>query len=158
MASTVIIPFAPETKESGPARERYQEAYRAAETTARFSETIRNGGLFIAGAVWFVALIVFQARSAERSGFPVVSVSLVACAVLAILISHIMSMGFQAWAQLLKTTVDSAVASSPFLSNAQRMEAMFLGKQKTSVGWGVRTRLQPGLASPGSSTTSTRRG
>ena len=135
MGSTVVIPFAPETKENQAARDRYRNAYRIAETTAGFSETIRNGGLFLAGTMWFGALITYQARSGERSGFPVVSVSLVACAVLAILVSHIMSIAFRAWTQLLEMAIDAAVNSSPCLSNAQKMNVTFSERQSVSGMW-----------------------
>ncbi|HXZ78401.1 MAG TPA: hypothetical protein VEG30_00620 [Terriglobales bacterium] len=134
MGSTVVVPFAPETKQNEAVRERYRNAYQVAETTTGFSETIRNGGLFLAGVIWFAALIVYQARSAERSGFPVVCASLAGCAIFAILISRIISRGFRVWAQLLATTIDSAVTSSPYLSKAQK-NVMFSRSQSVSVMW-----------------------
>ncbi len=135
MGTAVVLPFPPEISESGAAVERYQDAYDVAEATTGLVETVKNGGIFLAGMVWIGALIVFQARPAERSGFPIVSALLVAGAVLLILISQILSIGLRVMAQLLAASIDSAVASSPFLSKAQRVEVMALLKPKAAVGW-----------------------
>ncbi len=135
MASAVIIPFAPEASESAAARKRYEGAYRVAERTISFGETVRLGGLFLAGVTWMGAVVAFQASPAERSGFPVVTASLIAAAVLVILIAHVLSMLVRAQAHLLVAAVDTAVSASPFLSNAQRLEVMSLGKAAGFVGW-----------------------
>ena len=58
-----------------------------------------------------------------------------AAAVLVILIAHVLSMLVRAQAQLLVAAVDTAVSASPFLSNAQRVEVMALGKAAAFVGW-----------------------
>lgn len=135
MASAVIIPFAPETSESTAARKRYEGAYRVAERTITFGETVRLGGIFLAGVIWMGAVVAFQASPAERSGFPVVSASLTAGAILVILLSHVLSMLVRAQAQLLVAAVDTAVMASPFLSNAQRGAVMSWGKAAGLVGW-----------------------
>jgi hypothetical protein len=55
--------------------------------------------------------------------------SLIAGAVLLVLLSQILGMGFHGQGQLLKAALDSDVNSSPFLSNAQRAKAMSLRRQ-----------------------------
>lgn len=133
MSTAVVIPFAPQSADGTAVVERYQDAYRMAETATDFGETVRLGGIFLAGVIFIGSLAAFQVSPAERSGFPVVTVSLIACAVLVVLISHVWSMIFRVQGQLLKAAADAAVNSSPFLSNAQRTEAMSLPRRVTTV-------------------------
>ena len=129
MSVAVIPTRVPEFSESTTAIERYQDAYRAAETAVAFSETVRFGGIFLGGVIFVAALVELLSSSVERSGFPVAFASLIASAIVLVLISQILGMGFQVQAQLLKAVLDSGVNSSPFLSNAQRATAMSLRKQ-----------------------------
>lgn len=129
MSAAVVTSFAPVFNESTAAIERYQGAYRAAERVAIFSERVRLGGIVLAGAVLMGGLVEFLLNRTEHFGFPVVFASMVACAVLIVLVSQIVGMGFHAQAQLLNAAVDTDVNSSPFLSNAQRARAMALRKQ-----------------------------
>jgi hypothetical protein len=131
MSVAVIPTRVPEFSESTAAIERYQAAYRAAETAVAFGETVRLGGIFLGGVVFVVALIAFQLSPAAHSGIPVVAVLLVACTVLVVLTSQILAMGFHVQGQLLKAALDSDVNSSPFLSNAQRAKAMSLRTQRS---------------------------
>lgn len=133
MSTAVVIPFAPQSTESTIAMERYQDAYRTAENTIDYGETVRLGGIFLAGVIFLGSLVAFQVSPAERSGFPMVTVSLIGCAVLVVLIAHVWSQVFRVQGQLLKAAADSAVNSSPFLSNAQRIEVMALRRLETSV-------------------------
>jgi hypothetical protein len=131
MSAAVITTFVPESSESTAAIERYEGAYRTAEAVVTFGETVRLGGILLGGVVLVGALVEFLLNPAERVGFPVVFASLIACAVLLVLVSQILGMGFHGQGQLLKAALDSDVNSSPFLSNAQRAKAMSLRKQPT---------------------------
>lgn len=133
MSTAVVIPFAPQSNENTAVMERYQDAYRMAETAIDFGETVRLGGIFLAGVIFLGSLVAFQLNPAERSGFPVVTVSLMACAVLVVLMAHVWSLVFRVQGHLLKAAADSAVHSSPFLSNAHRIEAMSLPRLETPV-------------------------
>jgi hypothetical protein len=133
MSAAVVTTLVPESSEATTTIERYQAAYRAADRTIAFAETVRVAGIFLAGVLFVSAVVTFQMSPAERSGFPVVCASLIACAVLMILISHALSMGFQTQGQLLETALDSAVNSSPFLSNAQRARIMSLREEAPTV-------------------------
>jgi hypothetical protein len=133
MSTAAVIPFAPQPTESSAAMERYRDAYRMAGATIDFGETVRLGGIFLAGVIFVGSLVAFQVSQAESSAFPAVTVTLIACAVLVVLIAHVWSMVFRVSGQLLKTATDSAVNSSPFLSNAQRSEAMSLPRPMATV-------------------------
>ncbi|MBZ5722363.1 MAG: hypothetical protein LAO03_18485 [Acidobacteriia bacterium] len=133
MSTAVVIPFAPQPTENRAAMERYRDAYRMAGTAADFGETVRLGGIFLAGVTLVGSLVAFQVSKAEHSAFPVVTVTLLACAVLLVLIAHVWSIVFRALGELLKVATDSAVNSSPLLSNAQRAEAMSLARQVANV-------------------------
>jgi hypothetical protein len=133
MSAAVVTTLVPQSSESTAAIDRYQDAYRGAETALAFGEAVRLGGIFVGGVVFVGALVAFQLNPAERSGFPVVSVGLIACAVLLVLISQILGMGLRVQGQLLKATLDSDVNSSPFLSNAQRAKIMSLRKEASTV-------------------------
>ncbi|MBZ5646611.1 MAG: hypothetical protein LAN37_05235 [Acidobacteriia bacterium] len=135
MSTAVIIPFAPQTTETTAAMERYEHGYSVSRMTSGFGETIRLVGISLAGALWLCALVAYQAIPAERSGFPVVSVSLIAAALWIVLVSRVVGAGFRVQAQLLEAAVDSAVTASPFLSNPQRLEVMSLRKPPEAVGW-----------------------
>lgn len=129
MNAAVVTTLVPGSSESTAAIERYEDAYRAAEKAVAFGETVRLGGIFLGGVVFVGAAVAYQFDPAERSGFPVVSALLIAGAVLVVLISQILSMGFHVQGELLKATLDSDVNSSPFLSNAQRAKVMSLREQ-----------------------------
>ena len=137
MSTATIIPFAPESSESTSAIERYRQAYHVAQTTTDFAETVRLGGIFLGGVFVVAATIAYQLSRAWHSGFPVASLALLACAIVAVLASHVWEKVFQAQGRLLEMTVDSAVNSSPFLSNTQRAAAMSLRQEAANV-----TRIQ----------------
>ncbi|HLM80102.1 MAG TPA: hypothetical protein VK302_05660 [Terriglobales bacterium] len=132
MSAAVVTTLVPEFSESTIIIERYQDAYRAAEATVAFGETVRLGGVVLGGIVLVGALVEFLLNPAEHSGFPVVFASLVACVVFVVLISQILAMGFHGQGQLLKAALDSGVNSSPFLTNAQRARVLSLRKQQTA--------------------------
>lgn len=70
---------------------------------------------------------------AWHTGFPVASLSLLACAIVAVLAAHIWEKVFQAQGRMLEMSVDSAVNSSPFLSNTQRAAVMSLRQDAASL-------------------------
>ena len=120
MSTAKVIPFTSDFVESTPVMERYREAYQTAERATDFAETVKLWGIFLAGLIFVAAVVVFQSSPAERSGFPVVSAWLIAGAVLVVLASHLWSMVFRVQAWMLEAAIDSAINSSPLLSDAQR--------------------------------------
>lgn len=129
MSAAVMTTFAPQFNDSTATVERYQDGYVAAEAVVSFAQTVKLGGIFAAGVVFVAGLVEFILNPAEHHGFAVVFASAIACAVLLVLISQIVAMGLRGEGQLLKATLDSDVNSSPFLSNAQRVQAMSLRKR-----------------------------
>lgn len=126
MSTPRILPFAADSNGSTPAMDRYQHAYRVAKIVTNFAETVLNAGIFVAGLVFVGAVIAFQSVPTERSDFPVISVSLVAGAVLVILAARLWAMIFRVQGQLLQIATDSAVHSSPWLTQVQRARIMAL--------------------------------
>jgi len=133
MSTGAILPFAPESNPSTGAIERYREAYHVARTTTAFAETVKLGGIFLGGVLVVAATIAYQLGRAWHSGFPVASLALFACAIVVVLAAHVWEKVFQAQGRLLEMSVDSAVNSSPFLSNAQRAAAMSLRQEVANV-------------------------
>jgi uncharacterized membrane protein len=120
MSTARVIPFTNDSVESTSVMERYHEAYQTAERATDFAKTVKLVGIVLAGLIFVVALMVFQSSPAERSGFPVVSAWLIVGAVLVVPASHLWSMVFRIQGRMLEAAIDSAVNSSPLLSNAQR--------------------------------------
>jgi hypothetical protein len=139
MSAAVITTFVPESSESTAAIERYERAYREAETMVTFGETVKLGGIFVGGLVVIGAVMEVLFNPAERFGFPVVLASMIACAIVMALLSQILGMGLHGQGELLKAAIDSDVNSSPFLSNAQRAKAMSL-RRAPSVPESIRPR------------------
>jgi len=106
--------------------DRYENAYHVSKTATNFAETVLNVGIFLAGLIFVVALVVFESIPDERSGFPVISVSLMAGAGLVILASRLWAMIFRVQGRMLQIATDSAVHSSPWLSHTQRARIMAL--------------------------------
>ena len=126
MATAKIIPFAPEPCESAEVIERYRRAYRVAQHSADFAETVRLAGIFIGGVCVVAATIAYQLSRAWHSGFPAASLGLLTCGFVAILASRVWGRLFESQGIALEMLVDSAVNTSPLLSNAQRTAAMSL--------------------------------
>jgi len=132
MGAAVITAFTPESTHSTAAIRRYQDGYRTAEEVVTFGQNVELGGIFAGGVVFVAGLVEFLLNPAEHHGFAVIFASLIACAVLLILISQILGTGLRGEGQLLKAALDSDVNSSPFLSNTQRARAMSL-RERPSV-------------------------
>jgi len=126
MSVAVITAFDAQSTDSTAAIRRYQDGYRVADAVVTFGQTVKLGGIFVGGVVLVAGLLEFILNPAEHNGFAVIFASLIACAVLLILMSQILAMGLRGEGQLLKAALDSDVNSSPFLSNPQRARAMSL--------------------------------
>ena len=129
MSAAVVTTLIPESSDASITIARYQEGYREADDEVAFSRTVKFGGIFLAGVVFVGGLVEFINNAAEHTAFPVVFASIIACAVVLILISQSISRGLRAQGLLLKSGLDASVNSSPFLSNAQRVLAMSLRKR-----------------------------
>jgi len=139
MSTARVIPFATDPSGSSPAMERYENAYHISKTAANFADTVSNVGTFLAGVIFVVALVVFQSFPDERSGFPVISVSLMAGAVLVVLASRLWATIFRVQGRMLQIATDSAVHSSPWLSHTQRARIMALPNEPVNEGKAQKT-------------------
>jgi hypothetical protein len=119
MSTSTVIPVASDSFDKEPTMERYRRAYRAAEGAMSFAESIKYGSIFVAGVIVIIAVLLYQSSRAERSGFPVVSVSLAAGAIAVVLIARLWSEVVRMKVRRLEIAVGSAVNSSPFLSSAE---------------------------------------
>ena len=126
MSTATILPFPSEPTESTEAVERYRHAYQVAQTTTDFGEIVKLGGIFVGGVLVVTATLAYQLSRAWHSGFPGTSLALLACAIVVALAAHVWAKVFQAQGRMLEMSVDSAVNSSPFLSNSQRAAVMCL--------------------------------
>ena len=126
MSAAAITTFDTQFSDSTAAIKRYQDGYRVADAVITFGQTVKLGGILVAGVIFVAGLVEFILNPREHTGFAVIFASLIACAVLLILISHIFAMGLRGEGQLLKAAIDSDVNSSPFLSNKQKARAMSL--------------------------------
>ncbi len=129
MSAAVITTFDTQFNDSTSAIRRYQDGYRVADAVFTFGQTVKLGGIFVGGVVFVAGLVEFILNPVEHHGFAVIFASLIACAVLLILMSQILAMGLRGEGQLLKAALDSDVNTSPFLSNPQRARAMELRKR-----------------------------
>ena len=129
MSAAVITAFDTQSNDSTAAIRRYQDGYRVADAGVTFGQTVKLGGIFVGGVVFVAGVVEFILNPAEHHGFAVIFASLIACAVLLILLSQILAMGLRGEGQLLKAALDSDVNTSPFLSNPQRARAMELRKR-----------------------------
>ncbi|HVO81189.1 MAG TPA: hypothetical protein VMT28_10685 [Terriglobales bacterium] len=133
MSTGTILSFTPEASQSAAATERYQSAYHVAQATADFAETVRLGGIFLGGVCVVAATVAYQMTRAGHLGFPTASLCLTAGAILAVSITRVWEKFFEAQGHLLEMNIDAAVNSSPFLSLAQRAEAISLPRQAANV-------------------------
>jgi hypothetical protein len=126
MSAAVVTAFHPQPNDSTAVIKRYQDGFRAAEALVTFSYAVRYGGILVGGVVLVCGMVEFILNPAEHHGFAVVFASLIGCAVILTLIAQVLGRGLQGEGQLLLAAFDSDVNSSPFLSNAQRAQAMSL--------------------------------
>jgi len=129
MSAAVITAIDTQSNDSTAVIRRYQNGYRVADAVVTFGQNLKLGGIFVGGVVFVAGLVEFNLNPTEHHGFAVIFASLIAGAVLLILISQILAMGLRGEGHLLKAALDSDVNSSPFLSNPQRARAMELRKR-----------------------------
>lgn len=132
MSAAKIISIRRESAESTAAMERYQHLYRAAGRTMEFGETVRLGGIVIGGVLVVAASIAYQVGRAAHAGFPGTAVTLLGCAILAVLITDLWDTLFRARAHELEEAIHFVVDSSPFLSEAERAEVMLLRRRSAN--------------------------
>ena len=132
MSVAVITSIDTQSNDSSAAIERYQDGYRAANALIEFSNTIRYGGIVLAGVILVGGVAEFILNAAEHHGFPATFVSLIALAIFFTLASQIWGRIVKGEGQLLMAAFDSDVNTSPFLSNAQRARVMSL-RQKPPI-------------------------
>jgi hypothetical protein len=126
LCAAFFIAIDKKSNDSTAAIKRYQDSYRVADGVVTFGQSVKLAGIFVGGVIFVAGLVEFILNPAEHHGFAVIFASLIACAVLLILISQILAMGLRGEGHLLKAALDSDVNSSPFLSNTQRARAMSL--------------------------------
>jgi hypothetical protein len=114
--------------DSQKASERYEDAYQHARSIEQAGNIIRAGG-WLLGIVIFCGAIL-AAHTAATVETPAADWlapgSLAIGAVITVFFSWLIGILVSARGELLQASVDSAVNSSPFLSNAQRAMAMSL--------------------------------
>jgi len=126
MSNANILSFVNESSERKGAAERYESMYRIVEKTRRFADTVQLGGIFAGGVLLVAAIVSYQVVRAEHLGYPAAAWVLIGLAVFAPLAGHIWSRIFVAQAGILEATIDSAVNTSPFLFDVERVEMMNL--------------------------------
>lgn len=106
---------------------RYLDAYRVANTVNAFGQGIKIGGCILGFLIFF---LVADAMNLASAGFVLGVIVAAVFFVIGILVA--------ALAQVLRATIDTAVHSSPFLTDALRASAMSLkpGRQRSAVGEG----------------------
>ncbi len=129
MSTPKIIPFAPQSPEGQAALERYQRLYRAAGKTIEFGETVRLGGIVVGGVLVVAASVVGQLSLEAHAGFTGAALTLLGCALLAVLLTQLWDQRFQTRVRLLEGAIDFVVCSSPYLTEAERGELMFLRRR-----------------------------
>ncbi|MFZ0419624.1 MAG: hypothetical protein WAM04_16110 [Candidatus Sulfotelmatobacter sp.] len=128
MSTATILPFSAESSGSTAAMERYRQAYQVARTIADFAEKAKLTGLVLGGVLVVASSLAGQWGWARHSGFSL-SLSLLACSVFPVLAGYLWEKVLQALGRLVEMSVDAAVNSSPFLSDAQRASAMFVRQE-----------------------------
>ncbi len=126
MSTATVLSFAPGREDATAAMARYEHLYQVAEKVIDFGNTIRLSGIFLGGMLIISGIVAYQVNRTEMTGFPSVSLTLGACAIAVVLVAHVLDRYFVAQGHLLEVAVDTAVYSSPFLTNAQRTRLMGL--------------------------------
>jgi hypothetical protein len=125
MSTATILPFSAESSASTATMERYRKAYHFARTIADFAEKAKLTGLVLGGVLVVASSLAGQWAWARHSSF-LLSLSLLACCVLPILAGYLWEKILHAAGRLLEMSIDSAVNSSPFLSDVQRASVMLV--------------------------------
>lgn len=111
-----------------PVVKRYRDAYRVATALVGLGTLIKLLGLVFAGIVLFVA---FRFANGVENSDPKVLGPVVLAAMVGVL-SWICGVMIAALGQILRATLDNAVALSHFLTDPERVEAMGLPRSVTN--------------------------
>jgi hypothetical protein len=113
----------PIEESSSPVVNRYRDAYRVGATLVGFGNAIKMAGAILGGIIVIGSLIELNGPVAASGVFLGVAVGLLfwVCGVMA-----------AASGQILRATLDNAVASSHFLTNPERADAMGLPRSVTN--------------------------
>jgi len=113
----------------------YKVAYDAAQKGIAAAENIKSASVFLAGIILVAALLVHGAIKTEKSGFPLITVSLVVFGVIVVLAAQFWSLVFRTQNRLLQIAIEIAVNTSPLLTNIERVEIL----RPVSGSYGFRT-------------------
>ena len=107
-------------------KKRYSDAYLVAKATVSFGNLIKIIGVLLAGVIIVAALFISNQAGAGAAG---IVVGGILAASLSGLLLYLLGVLVAANGQVLQATLDSAVNSSPFLTDADRAEIMSLTMQ-----------------------------
>jgi len=138
MNSTYAMPHTVNDGATGAAFvQRYADLYRAAKVMTGLGDTVKVVGLVSAGVIFMVWFLMAVAASQGFGG----AVAFFMCLVIGVAFGALVGGVFfllgvliSAQGQLLMAHADSAVHTSPFLSDQQRAAAMTLPFMATAVG------------------------
>ena len=122
MRNPTLISAAPGSAEKRETMEQSRTAYQSAKESTDRAQSVKYGSIYVAGIVFIGALLVYRASPSERYVFPVISLSMVAAAVLLLSVTHLWSMICNLRARALEIRKGSTVNSSPVLSDAARAQ------------------------------------
>jgi hypothetical protein len=129
-AAISIIAAREESIESLRVSTRYKDAYREARVIVGIGKFIKFLGCVVGGLTFFYAVVLANpaldplSLPLPRPERQTLSIALMIFAVIATVHFWIGGVLVCSWGQHLEAGLDSAVNSSPFLSNAQRARAM----------------------------------
>jgi len=111
MIPTKVVPFIPDSTESRSAMGHYQTAYFKAKAASDLANSIKYTCLMGAGFVFMASILIRQSVRSERSGFPVLSLSMVIGALLVVVIADLWSRLLERRARSLRRLMESAVTA-----------------------------------------------
>jgi len=130
---TAAPPQRPESIESKNASDRYEDAYLQARWVVQAGDVIQTVGWVIGALIFCGAL--FAAHTVTKLETPAADwlppAGLAIGAIITVFFFWLVGVLVCARGQQLKASLDSAVNSSPFLSNAQRATVMSLARRAT---------------------------
>ncbi len=119
--NTASVVEIPESHEVRDVSQRFLNAYEQADATTDFGEFVKVAAI-VAGVATFLGTLAFSDRSA------VLTMGGTAAAVFVGVMLYLAGMVLCSQGQLLRTMIDAAVNSSPFLTNATKARMLLLHK------------------------------
>ena len=125
----ISLPVEPQKHEAtepipGGNFDRYKAAYEATQKGIATAQNIKYGGVFMAGLILVVTLLIQGSMKTERFGFPIITVSLTVIGVVLLLAAQFWSMMFRTQNRLLQIAIEIAANTSPLLTNTERAEIL----------------------------------